>query len=144
MILPIDNNYCEKCGKEYVYDKWCKPCQISNLKFNFTNWTSGNKKIDDFIQEMQLEIEINDQWNIVFEWIPYSQFNNIKEIGKSGFVTVYSATWKDGPLITENYKRSPDGTNKKIVLKCLQNTASDKILYKVLYNISINKFEFNI
>jgi hypothetical protein len=34
------------------------------------NWASGNEKIDDFIQEKQLEvIKYND---IIFEWIPYS------------------------------------------------------------------------
>ena len=32
--------------------------------------------------------------DILFEWIPYNQFNNIKEKCK----TVYSASWKDGPL----------------------------------------------
>ena len=50
---------CEKCGKRYtnVYSNWCKPCQIDNLKGNFTNWTSGNEKIDNFIQEMQLKID---------------------------------------------------------------------------------------
>ena len=70
--------YCKKCGEEYVNDfGWCKPCQIDNLKGNFT--TSGNEKIDNFIQEMQLKI---DRYNdILFEWIPYNQFSDIKEIG---------------------------------------------------------------
>ena len=33
---------CKKCGEEIRY-KWCKSCQIDNLKGNFTN---GNEKID--------------------------------------------------------------------------------------------------
>ncbi|GBC07873.1 hypothetical protein RclHR1_07750001, partial [Rhizophagus clarus] len=45
---------------------------------NFASWTSGNGQIDDFIQEMQLKSK-----NLVFEWIPYSQFNRIKETGKN-------------------------------------------------------------
>src|SRR3954471_17607129 len=79
---------CKKCGEEYidVVCNWCKPCQIGNLKVNFTNWTSGNGKIDDFIQKVQLKIE--SPQDIVFEWIPYNQFRDIKEIGKD---TVYSA-----------------------------------------------------
>ena len=40
------------------------------LKENFTYWTSENKKIDNFIQEMQLKTDY-----YVIEWIPYNQFN---------------------------------------------------------------------
>src|SRR5947207_831033 len=75
--------------------KWCEPCQVYKLKANSINWTSGNEKIDNFIQEMQLKINASD---IIFEWIPYNQFHDIKEIDKGGFATVYSALWKDGPL----------------------------------------------
>jgi hypothetical protein len=46
-------------------------------------------KIDDFIQERQLKIKDYD--DIVFEWIPYNQFNEIKKTGKSDLITVYSA-----------------------------------------------------
>ena len=115
---------CKKCGDEYtyVYWKWCKPFQIDNLKKNFTN-CSGNNKIDTLVQEMQLKI--NGPWDNVFEWIPYNdQFSNIKEIGKGGFATVYSAIWKDGPLTydknTETYVESSLG--RKVALKCLHNS----------------------
>src|SRR6266498_3803648 len=97
--MVLQDCYCENCGEIYtnnIWDKWCKPCQINNFKKNFANWTSGNAKIDEFIQEMQLKISgYNDA---VVEWIPYNQFSNIKEISKGGFATVYSAIWKDGPL----------------------------------------------
>ena len=115
---------CKKCDKRYTYVNWhwCNPCQIDNLKGNFTNWTSGNEKIDELIQEMQLKI---NRWNdIVFEWIPYNQFSDIKEIGKGGFATVYSAIWKDGPLTydknTETYVKS--SLRRKVALKCLHNS----------------------
>src|SRR5688572_4690622 len=124
MFFSIKNR-CKKCGELYtdINYKWCKPCQIDNLKGNFTNWTSRNEKIDDFIQEMQLKIdEPND---IVFEWIPYYWFMDIKEIGKGGFATVYSAIWKDGPLRydynKEKYTRFYNA-NKKVALKCLNNS----------------------
>jgi hypothetical protein len=42
---------------------------MSNKFFKVnTNWTSGNKMIDDFIQEKQLSIY--DLFDIVVEWIP--------------------------------------------------------------------------
>ena len=77
---------CNKCGEEYksIFWKWCKPCQIDNLKGNFTNWTSGNEKIDNFIQEMQLKI--NKYNDLRFEWIPYNQFSDIKEISRGGLL----------------------------------------------------------
>ena len=81
-----------------------------------STWPSGNEKIDDFIQEMQLKSS-----NYVFEWIPYSQFNKIKETGKNNLTTVYSAIWKDGPLIYKNDKYTRD-SNEKVALKCLHNS----------------------
>src|SRR6266536_4818937 len=88
--IIVLKEYCEKCGKKYahIHKKWCKSCQINYLKKDFANWTSGNEKIDNLIQEMQLRI--NEPNDIIFEWIPYNQFNSIKEIDKGGFVTIYS------------------------------------------------------
>jgi len=37
-------------------NKWCKSCQINNLKIRFTNWSGENEEIDNFIYEVQLEI----------------------------------------------------------------------------------------
>src|ERR1043166_7308506 len=117
---------CEKCGKKY---KWCKSCQINYLKNNFSKWTSGNKKIDDFIQGTQLKIDKPN--DIVFEWISYEQFTNIKEIGKSS-ATVYSAIWRDGPLYYDYEDKDEDEdegkwirrSNKKVTLKCSNNSQS--------------------
>src|ERR1051325_8179687 len=98
MLLIISNKQCIKCCNEYtdMEHKWCKPCQRNHLKINFTKWTSGNKQVDSFIQKKQLEID--HYTDIVFEWIPYNQFNDIKELGKSDFTTAYSAVWRDGIL----------------------------------------------
>ena len=80
---------------------------------------------------MQLKI---DKYNdIVFEWIPYNQFSDIKEIGKGGFATVYSAIWKDGRLNwnrADKYTREP---NNKVALKCLHNSQNitDEFLNEV-------------
>uniref|UniRef100_U9SW35 Protein kinase domain-containing protein n=1 Tax=Rhizophagus irregularis (strain DAOM 181602 / DAOM 197198 / MUCL 43194) TaxID=747089 RepID=U9SW35_RHIID len=94
---------------------------VQNNSINLTNWASENEKIDDFIQERQFKIRRRD---VVFEWIPYNQFNEIKETGKNSSITVYSAIWKDGPLywneqIKKKYTRN---LNKEIALKCLHNT----------------------
>ena len=70
-----------------------------------------------------MQLKINGRHDIVFEWIPYNQLNNIKEIGKGGFATVYSAIWKDGPLHYGFYDNEYIRESDKIVaLKCLHNS----------------------
>jgi hypothetical protein len=87
-------------------------------------WASKNEKIDEFILENQLKIK--DHNDEVFEWIPYNQFNKIKEIGRNDLITVYSAIWKDGPLY-KKYSWDVDYTrnsNKEVALKCLHNSTN--------------------
>jgi hypothetical protein len=125
-------HYCKECGNKYInkYFEWCRTCQIKTLK-NYTT-ISDNEIIDNFIQEMQLKIDSYD--DIVFEWIQYSQFNNIKEIGKNEYITLYSAVWKDGPL---NYNVSKyeyiRNQNEVVTLKYLINYQNimDTFLKKV-------------
>jgi hypothetical protein len=117
-------NYCLTCDKrqysEYYY-KWCKPCQIDYLKTNFINWTSGNEKIDNLIQEMQLKI--NFYHDLIVKWTSYDEFDSIEEIAKHDFATIYSAKWKDYPLIeyVVNTMKYNKNLNKNIILKCLYN-----------------------
>ena len=88
----------ERCKKCYAVTSncWCRSCQLSDLANFYTSCTSRNERIDDFIRNKQLKI--NDSSDIIFEWIPYSQFSEIKGINKSSFVATFSAMWKDGPL----------------------------------------------
>jgi hypothetical protein len=121
IVLEVNSKYCENCDKKYtdISHKWCKSCQINYLKSNFANWTSGSKKIDKYIQEMQLKIDSYD--DIIFEWIPYNQFYNIKEMSKNGHITIYLAIWENN-----------DKTEyKKVALKCFHNSQTDEFLYKV-------------
>ncbi|EXX68725.1 Mkk2p [Rhizophagus irregularis DAOM 197198w] len=141
-IIVLDNSFCKECSEIYIIYKWCKPCQINNLELNLANWTSGNKKIDEFIQEMQLKIE--GSYNIIVEWIPYNQFNNVKKTNKDGVAT---AIWKNGLLKYDEkeikYEREP---NKEVILKCLnnsQNVISDLLIKAKAYSIKLN-YEYDI
>src|SRR3954454_19605813 len=125
-VIVIKHMHCENC--ESIHE-WYKPCYLNYLRANFTNWTSKNEKIDNIIQKMQLKTD--NPTDIIYEWIPYNQFNDIKEIGKGGFATVYSAIWKNGPLYyTNKYNRNP---NMKVALKCLSNSQNltDEFLNEV-------------
>src|SRR4051794_39778986 len=84
-ILVFENdqyfeNICKNCDETYtnVNSKWCEICQKNHLKEDFISWTSENEKIDNLIQEMQLKIV--DYKDTIFEWIPYNQFNDIKDL----------------------------------------------------------------
>ena len=139
-IMVFQSEHCKKCCEKYtnLLFEWCKSCQIDYLKQNFTNWTSENEKIDDFIREQQLRI--NDYNSLAFEWIPYNQFNNIKEISKDDSSILYSATWKNGPLkyhiYNKKWTREPD---KKVTLKCLFNSSNT---INELINEVLNLFIF--
>ncbi|GBB85638.1 hypothetical protein RclHR1_12120002 [Rhizophagus clarus] len=93
---------------------------LEYLKNNFKIWTSGNEKIDKFIQERQLKI---DEYDTIIEWISYNQLDKIKETVKNGHITVYSAIWKDGPLYYDNLcEKYTRNSNKEVALKYFYNS----------------------
>ena len=69
-----------------------------------------------------MELKRRSHNDIVFEWIPYNQFNNIKQINKGDFSTIHSATWKDGPLQYNKKEYIRKSSDKEVVLKCLYNS----------------------
>ncbi|CAB5388481.1 unnamed protein product [Rhizophagus irregularis] len=133
-VLVSQGGYCEECDEKYteIQNKWCKSCQIKKLKENFRDWTSGNEKIDNFIQEIQLKV--NRSCDIIFEWISYDQFSSIKEVNN----TIYSALWNDGPLEYEsNIKKWVRAqVSKEVTLKlCNSKNMNNGFLNKVeIYN----------
>jgi hypothetical protein len=129
-IIILQDEYNEKY--ENIEDEWCKLYKMNYFKVNFTIWKCDEEIIDDFIQKM--ELKINKSSDLRFEWIPYNQFTNIKEVGKGQFTTVYSAIWKNGPLHYDfkNMKGTRE-SNKNVTIKCLENSqyTIDKFLDKV-------------
>jgi hypothetical protein len=121
---------CSEKYKEYANAKWCKPCQINYLKKKFSDWTSENEKVNKFIQEMQLKI--NHPTDFVFEWIPYDQFYNIKDINTRDSTAVYLAKWKGGPLHWNiDEKKYISNSDKEVILKYLNNSDDLQIINEV-------------
>ena len=93
------------------------------LQRNFSNWTSGHKFIDKFIQESQLNTQNKQQ---VLEWIPYNRFKDIEYVDKGGFSTIYQAIWLDG-LINEwskDEKKWIRFNEKTVALKSLDKSSN--------------------
>src|SRR4051812_43079186 len=111
---------CENCRDECLATLYCEHCVRNYLKEKFSNWTSGNNDIDNLIQKCQMET-INP--NMVIEWIPYDNLQNIKYLTKGGCSEIYTADWID--------KRYEEWDSKEkqlkrlgIVLKKLENVES--------------------
>jgi hypothetical protein len=124
--LVIQNKFCENCGG--LRDEWCGYCRTDYLKENYKNWTSENEVIDKFIQEIQLE---SYRPNNIIEWIPYCQFDDVKELNQDEIYTTYLAIWNDGPLYYKmEFTRE---SNKKVILKRIYNSQNmiDEFFYKV-------------
>jgi hypothetical protein len=69
-----------------------------------------------------MQFKIDGHNNVIFEWIPYNQFNEIKEIGKNNNTAIYSAIWKNGPLHYDSYyDKYTRCSNKEVALKYLHN-----------------------
>jgi hypothetical protein len=70
-----------------------------------------------------MQFKIDGHNNVIFEWIPYNQFNEIKEIGKNNHIVIYSAIWKNGPLhYNSYYNKYTRYSNKEVALKYLRNS----------------------
>ncbi|RHZ80169.1 hypothetical protein Glove_139g303 [Diversispora epigaea] len=127
---------CPECNQEYTSTvwKWCKPCNSKHFQNDFNNWTSGNDKIDKFIQDAQLNA---NRYYKVIEWIPYYRFKDVKQIGKGGFGTIHYATWIDG------YIREWDIENQQWKRWGRCEVALKKFVNFVNFNDVLNEMEIH-
>ncbi|CAB4404783.1 unnamed protein product [Rhizophagus irregularis] len=113
---------CGECKEPGTGWKWCQSCNVIRFKDNFKNWTSGNKDIDEFIQQSQLNAVYYKKY---LEWIPFEKFQNITYIAEGGFGKIYSAEWPEGYIYywdIENQKWDRDNFDK-YALKSLNNSS---------------------
>jgi hypothetical protein len=70
-----------------------------------------------------MQLKVNKYKDTILEWIPYNQFDEIREIGKNDSDTIYLALWKDGPLsYNKQYCNYTRNSKKEVALKCLHNS----------------------
>lgn len=85
---------CTECGAHCKRTGWCDDCMSEGLVANFNRWTSGDIKIDTFIQKTQTEAM---SYRAYLEWIDPQNITDISHIADGGFGSVYQATWKNAP-----------------------------------------------
>src|ERR1043165_8259813 len=117
---------CENCKFECFATLYCEHCVRNYLKAKFSNWTSGNNDIDNLIQKCQMETLAP---NIIVEWIPYSNLQNIKYLTRGGCSEIYTANWVDGCYFDWDSKKQQlirefPNSSQYVVLKRLENVES--------------------
>lgn len=99
ILVLKDGHYCKSC---YEYTSFfgiahfCVQCR----KHTFDFWSSGNDDIDKIIQSSQLNNEEN-----ILQWIPFSNFKIVNQIGRGGFASEYKAE-KTGHFDTNDYSQT--------------------------------------
>lgn len=109
---------CEICNEKCLATLYCENCVQDYLKKKFSKWTSGNKIIDNLIQECQLETLTP---NKIIEWIPDDKLKSTKT--KSKYCKIGKANWIDGHFHEWSYKDQKllrTGI-EKVILKDLEN-----------------------
>ena len=111
---------CKECSQPNTGYGWCQSCNSKHFQQDFNKWTSGNKEIDEFIQNFQSNAT---RYEGVLEWIPYEKFRDIKYLAEGGFGTVHKATWIDGYINYWNTSQNKwNRRGEDIVLKSLNNS----------------------
>ena len=132
--LGVTSKYglCPECNKPKTSKYWCNQCNAKRFQQDFPNWTSGNKYIDNFIQETQFNAQNRYE---VLEWIPYNRLTNIKYLAKGGFSTVYNAIWLDGYIWDWDNGKKQYRNDYSVVIKSLNNSSNinEEFLNEVRY-----------
>ncbi|POG74634.1 kinase-like domain-containing protein [Rhizophagus irregularis DAOM 181602=DAOM 197198] len=133
---------CGECNEPGTGYKWCQPCNAKRFKDNFNNWTSGNKDIDEFIQQSQLNAV---HYRNYIEWIPFKNFEDVTYITRGGFGKIYSARWPEGcinfwDIENQKWKRN---SNTEVALKSLDNSSciSTEFLNEIKSHLQIYLYD---
>ncbi|KAG9296758.1 hypothetical protein G9A89_001390 [Geosiphon pyriformis] len=121
--LAWDFGQCQKCGGKFKEERWCQYCTRTFLQDEFDKWTSGNKMLDQFIQNIQKSATSANQ---LIEWVPFEKFTDIVIIGNGNAGPVFSGKYFEGFKVGWNASSciwdkfyEPDG---KFVLKSIPNS----------------------
>ncbi|PKY21678.1 kinase-like protein [Rhizophagus irregularis] len=104
IYLPWWNNisYCETCYSKLIFTSECQKHLCDPI---YQNYRYSCNKAENLL-----------------EWIPYSQFTDVKEIARGGFGIIYQATWLNDPIYDDSniysMKRNKENRrNESVILK---------------------------
>ncbi|CAG8435132.1 9994_t:CDS:2 [Scutellospora calospora] len=112
---------CAYCNNQVIAITYCERCIRNYLQRNSNKWTTGNIKLDELIQECQINsVSPSD----IFEWIPFESFKNVEFKEEGSFSSLYVAIWENGPFTewdaeNQELKRCGEGS---YILRNLKNS----------------------
>ncbi|RHZ65146.1 hypothetical protein Glove_319g138 [Diversispora epigaea] len=118
--IIVRNGKCSECHQDNTGSDWCHQCNAKQFQNEFDKWTSEDKEIDKFIQQIQLNTTKHQE---IIEWIPFDKLKDVKFLAKGGFGTVYKAEWVDGYIINliDKKKKWNRISKQNVCLKILDN-----------------------
>ncbi|GBB90991.1 hypothetical protein RclHR1_18080001 [Rhizophagus clarus] len=151
LIFYIGCRYCLTTSVIFgaTIQSQCKKCKRTTpIIFDIAKISTGNNNLDDLLSELRLDIHNNlkitefigtiDNYILPYsidnsiyqdvraemEWIPFSQFTDVKEIAKGGFGIIYRATWLDGSMHYNSYfyKDRLRKRDEVVILKRFENS----------------------
>ncbi|RIA94298.1 kinase-like domain-containing protein [Glomus cerebriforme] len=113
---------CGECDEPGTGEEWCQPCNSKRFKENFKNWTSGNKDIDELIQQSQINAI---HYKRCIEWIPFENFYDVTYITRGGLGKIFSAKWPEGYIESWNIENEKweRWSNVMVALKSLDDSS---------------------
>ena len=115
------NQKCENCDLNRLATFYCENCIRNYLKSKFLSWSSGNNDIDVLIKNYQIN---SIAPNMIIEWIPYENLENIEVLTKGGYGNyIYSAIWRNGHFSEwdSSKQKLKRAGSCKVILKYLES-----------------------
>ena len=112
---------CENCNLNRLATFYCENCIRNYLVSKFLIWSSGNNDIDNLIKSYQIN---SIAPNMIIEWIPYENLENIEVLTKGGYdICIYSAIWRNGHFSEwdSSKQKLKRAGSCKVILKYLEN-----------------------
>ncbi|PKC67252.1 kinase-like protein [Rhizophagus irregularis] len=139
VIFGVTNqSQCKKCKRvsSIIFDR-SRNSDLNDFFVNLrleihnqleiTKFTDEIKNIDKYFCPVPLFNSIysafyKNKVEILMEWIPYSQFTNVKKIAEGGFGIIYQATWLDGSINNKEVRLRERKNNETVILKKFNNS----------------------
>ena len=91
-LVLVAEKFCNTCGGLFSNDgPWCDKCNIKQL---MEGWTTGNDEYDTIIRGTQ--VDASSYAYSCLKWIPSDQLQNVSELAKVKYGTIYTADWLMG------------------------------------------------